>query len=138
MKLPAGLGLISKDAYLNSTGSDYSFNKSCSFLNKNLQNHNYIAISIYLSFYCPQKQSLRVDNRIFFNKKNVSKTEIVEYVKKNKIKYVFIQTRDRKITKTGFDFKTVNVNNPNLKTLLTLSKKEVFKDNQSIIYELIF
>ena len=138
MKLPAGLGLLSKDAYLNSTGSDYSFNKSCSFLSKNLQNHNYIAISRYLSFYCPQKQSLRVDNRIFFNKKNVSKTEIIEYVKKNKIKYLFIQTRDRKITKTGYDFQTVNVNDPNLKTLLTLSKKEVFKDNQSIIYELIF
>lgn len=138
MKLPAGLGLLSKDVYLNSAGSDYSFNKSCSFLNKNLKNKNYIPISIYLPFYCPQKKSLRVDNRNFFNKENLSKTEIIEYVKEKKIKYIFIQTRDRKITNTGYDFKKVNINNASLKTLLTLNKKEAYKDNQSIIYELNF
>lgn len=138
MKLPAGLGLVSRDVYLNSAGSDYSFNKSCSFLNKNLQNKNYISISIILPFYCPQKQSLRVDNRIFFDKQNLSKKEIIEYVKINNIKYIFIQTRDRKITNTGYDFKKVDINNENLKALLTLNKKEAYKDNQSIIYELKF
>jgi hypothetical protein len=138
IKFPAAMGIVSKDKYLNSEGSDYSFNRSCSFLNKNLINKNYISISIYLPFYCPQKQSLRVENRNFFNKKNISENEIKQYIKEKNIKYIFIQTRDRKITKTGYDFQTVNVNEPNLKTLLTLSKKEVFKDNQSIIYELIF
>jgi DNA uptake protein ComE-like DNA-binding protein len=35
-------------------------------------------------------------------------------------------------------FKKVNINNASLKTLLTLNKKEAYKDNQSIIYELNF
>jgi len=139
LKLPVAVGIQSKQDYLKDKHSDYSFYDSCTFLNKNLNDNNYINISIFLSYYCPQKKSLRNINDKFFNNKNLNKDEILLHLKKNKIKYIFLQTKDRKITNTGFGFRELSIQNPNFKVLIDLFKNNiVFQDNQAIIYEINF
>jgi hypothetical protein len=135
-KAPAALGFVSKKDYLtNYPDTDYSFYNSCSFLNENIKDNNYISVSIYLPYYCPQKKSLRVKNEIFFSKKNLDKETIKSYIDKNNIKYIFIQEKDRKITNTGYDFQQVYINNPNIKIILKeLATKVAYKDFQTTIY----
>ena len=135
-KGPVALGFVNKKDYLtNYPDTDYAFYGSCSFLNKNIKNNNYIPVSIYLPYYCPQKNSLRVENDFFFKKNNLSKDDIKSYIVSKNIKYIFIQEKDRKITKTGFDFQKVYINNPNIEIIMNqLSIKMVYKDFQSTIY----
>jgi hypothetical protein len=135
-KGPVALGFVNKKDYLtNYPDTDYAFYGSCSFLNKNIKNNNYVAVSIYLPYYCPQKKSLRVENDFFFKKNNLSKNDIKSYIVSKNIKYIFIQEKDRKITKTGFDIQKVYINNPNIEIIMKQLKiKMVYKDFQSTIY----
>lgn len=139
IKSPVALGLISKDKYLlNGIDTDYSFYKSCKFLNKELGDNNYLPQVIYLSYYCPQKKSLRVKNRNFLEKKNLTELEIKNYLISNKIKFIFLQLSDRKIIETGYSFRTVNLINKNLDIIISKNTKIVYQDFQARIYQLLF
>lgn len=139
IKAPVALGFISKEKYLSEgTDTDYAFYKSCKFLNQKLDKNNYIPLVIHLSYYCPQKKSLRAKNRNFLKEKNLSANQIKSYLKNNKIKFIYLQTKDRKITETGFSFRPVDLIDKNLESIINKNSQIVYQDFQTKIYELSF